>query len=65
MYDDPVESAHGKLSPVDRAWTGTRFVGLLVVTLTLALALLYFLASVRSGEYAWDTFLAHDIVKHF
>lgn len=57
------ESAHGKLSKVDRQWTGNRFMVLFTVTLLAALTLIYVMASVKSGDYSWNP-LAHDIVKH-
>jgi len=33
--------------------------GLLGVTLTIAFAVIYFISSVRSGDYTWQPF-AHD-----
>ena len=57
------ESAHGKLSPVDQQWTGPRFIGLLFVSLLIALAVIYFIASVKSGDYSWSP-LAHDPIEH-
>lgn len=58
-----IESAHGKLSPVDQAWTGSRFIGLLLVTLTIALIVIYTIASVKSGDFSWHPF-AHDLERH-
>ena len=57
------ESAHGKLTPVDQHWTGGRFIGLLAGTLTVALIIIYVIASVKSGDYVWQPF-AHDLWKH-
>lgn len=60
-----MESAHGKLSPVDQKWTAPRFLALLAGTLVVALAFLYFIASFHGDRpnFGWDP-LAHDIVKH-
>lgn len=60
-----MESAHGKLSPVDQKWTAPRFIALLTGTLLVALTFLYFIASFHGGkvDFSWDPF-AHDIVKH-
>lgn len=59
------ESAHGKLSPVDQAWTAKRFIALLAGTLLVALAIIFTLASIRpSGvSFSWHP-LAHDFEKH-
>lgn len=58
-----MESAHGKLSPVDQQWTAPKFIALLFGTLLIALTFIYIIASVKSGDYTWSPF-AHDIVKH-
>lgn len=60
-----MESAHGKLSTVDRNWTAPRFIALLGGTLLVALAFLYFIASFHhnTADFSWDPF-AHDIVRH-
>jgi hypothetical protein len=50
-----------RLERDDEFWTGPRFVGLLFGTLGVALAFIYFIASVRSGDYTWHP-LAHDPV---
>ena len=60
---EPVESAPGKLSPVDQKWTGQRFIMLLVATLTVALVAIYVTASIKSGDFSWSP-LAHDFMKH-
>lgn len=59
------ESAHGKLSPVDQAWTANRFLVTLIVTLLVALAIIFTIASIRpSGvDFGWEP-LAHDPEKH-
>ncbi|MEQ8456891.1 MAG: hypothetical protein RLO52_10530 [Sandaracinaceae bacterium] len=58
-----IESAHGKLTKVDQEWTGSRFIGLLVGTLTVALIVIFVIASVKSGDYSWYPF-GHDLIKH-
>jgi hypothetical protein len=57
------ESAHGKLSPVDQKWTGERFIGLLAVTLAVALVIIFVSASLWTMDFSWDP-LAHDLEKH-
>jgi hypothetical protein len=57
------ESGHGKLTALDQRWTGERFVVLLLITLTVALAIIFVSASVGSMDFSWDPF-AHDLVKH-
>lgn len=57
------ESAHGKLSTVDREWTGGRFMGLFVATLLTALGVIYVIASLKTGDFMWHPF-AHDLVRH-
>ncbi len=43
----------------DAFWKGPRLHVLLIVSLAIAIALIYFIASVRSGDYTWSPF-AHD-----
>lgn len=59
------ESAHGNLSTVDQKYTAPRFLAILVVTLLIALAVIYLIASFRPGQvdFSWSPF-AHDLVKH-
>ena len=57
------ESAHGRLTPVDVEWTGERFVLVLALTMTVALAIIYTIASLKHGDFTWNP-LAHDIVRH-
>lgn len=57
------ESAHGKLTPVDQKYTGTRFMALLAGTLLVALVIIFLIASVKSGDYSWHPF-AHDLDRH-
>lgn len=57
------ESSHGKLSPVDQAWTAQRFIALLAGTVVVALIIIYFIAGVKSGDFTWNP-LAHDWAKH-
>ncbi len=51
-----------RLKREDEVWTTSRFVGLLGVTLAIALAVIYFIASVRSGDFVWRP-LANDPVR--
>ena len=57
------ESAHGKLSQVDREWNGPRFMALLVGTLVVALIIIYSIASYKTMDFSWDP-LAHDPGRH-
>lgn len=57
------ESAHGKLSPVDKQWDSTRFMILFCATLAVAFTVIYVISSVKSGDYSWNP-LAHDMVQH-
>lgn len=56
MYDKQILE---RLKADDATWDGPRLIGLLFVTLAIALAVIYFIASVRSGDYTWQPF-AHD-----
>jgi hypothetical protein len=58
-----MESAHGKLSPVDQKWNAPKFLVLFVVALFAGLSFIYLISSIKSGDYGWSPF-AHDIVKH-
>lgn len=56
MDDKQIEA---RLAREDALWNGPRLHVLLAVTLAISIAVIYFIASVRSGDYAWDP-LAHD-----
>lgn len=43
----------------DAYWDGPRLHMLLAVTLAASIAVIYFIASVRSGDFSWDP-TAHD-----
>ena len=58
MTDDEIQK---RLERDDEFWTGPRFVGLLFATLGVTLTFIYFIASVRTGDYTWSP-LAHDPV---
>lgn len=58
-----MESAHGKLSKVDQEFNGPKFLMLLVITLAIAFAIIYFIAGVKSGDFTYSPF-AHDPIKH-
>ena len=58
-----MESAHGKLAPVDQKWTGPRFIALFCVTVAIALTIIYTISSIKSGDFSYHPF-AHDLVKH-
>lgn len=57
------ESAHGKLTPVDQRYTGTRFMIMLAGTLVVALVIIFVMASVKNGDFSWHPF-AHDLGRH-
>ncbi|MGF1470056.1 MAG: hypothetical protein ACFCGT_28380 [Sandaracinaceae bacterium] len=57
------ESGQGTLAPVDKTWTGPRFLVLLVITLIVSAAILFLISGIRSGDFEWDL-LAHDVVRH-
>jgi hypothetical protein len=59
-----MESAHGKLSEVDQKWDGPRYLVLTVITLAVALTIIYVCASVKHGDFRWNGFLSHDFAKH-
>ena len=48
-----------RLKASDEFWTGPRFVGLLFVTLFLAISLIYTISSLYSNNWTWQPF-AHD-----
>jgi hypothetical protein len=51
-----------RLKREDEVWTTSRFVGLLFVTLAIALTVIFTIASLRSGDFTWSP-LAHDPVR--
>ena len=57
------ESAHGKLSKVDREWNSTRFLLLLAGTVLVALVIIYSISSLKTGDWTYSPF-AHDLVQH-
>mgnify|MGYP001577664580 CR=1 FL=1 len=59
MTDDEIQK---RLERDDEFWTGPRFVGLLFATLGVALGFIYFISSVRTGDYTWHP-LAHHLVE--
>lgn len=48
-----------RLKASDEFWTGPRFVGLLFLTLAIAIAVIYSISSLYSGDWTWQP-LAHD-----
>lgn len=48
-----------RLKADDATWDGPRLIGLLGVTLALALTVIYVISSLKSGDYTWRPF-AHD-----
>jgi hypothetical protein len=48
-----------RLKADDATWDGPRLIGLLGVTLALALTVIYVISSLKSGDYTWHPF-AHD-----
>lgn len=58
-----MESAHGKLSPVDQQWTAPRFIALLFGTLVVALIIIFTIASLKHMDFSWYPF-AHDLGRH-
>ena len=57
------ENAHGKLSKIDQEWNSSRFLLLIVVVLSVAFAIIYGIASLKSGDFSWNP-LAHDPDQH-
>lgn len=57
------ESAHGKLSKVDREWNSTRFMVLFTVTVIAALVIIYSISSLKLNDWTYQP-LAHDPVEH-
>ena len=53
------EELEAKLAADDKVWKGPRLHALLGVSVVVILAVLYFIACVRSGDYTWN-FLAHE-----
>lgn len=51
-----------RLKSEDEFWTAPRFVGLLFVTLSAALVVIFVIASLKSGDYSWHP-LANDPVR--
>ncbi|UJR79204.1 hypothetical protein [Sandaracinus amylolyticus] len=56
---DDTKKFEDRLAKYDQEWNGPKLHVLLVVTLAVAIAVIYFIASVRSGDYVWDP-TAHD-----
>ena len=56
MDDQQIEARRERQ---DAFWNGPRLHVLLAVTLTLAIAFIYAIASVKSGDFSWDP-TAHD-----
>lgn len=57
MDDRQIEA---RLERQDAFWNGARLQALLAVTLAISLAFIYFIASVKSGDFSWDP-TAHDV----
>ncbi|MBX3274444.1 MAG: hypothetical protein KF729_29535 [Sandaracinaceae bacterium] len=57
------ESAHGKLSSVDRQWNQNRLLVLFTGTVLAALVIIYVIASLKLGDFTWNP-LAHDPFVH-
>ncbi len=57
------ESAHGKLSKVDREWNSTRFMVLFTATVIAALVIIYSISSLKLGDWSWAG-IAHDPMTH-
>lgn len=51
-----------RLAHEDQVWNGPRFHVLLAVTLAIAIAVIYVIASVRTGDYTWNPW-GHDPVR--
>ena len=56
MDDKQIEQ---RLARQDVTWNGPRYTGLLFVTLGIALAVIYTIASIRTGDFSWNP-LAND-----
>ncbi len=49
LHDRPEDADYARMREYDRHWNGPKFVGMLVVTLAVALTVIYGLASMGSG----------------
>lgn len=56
MDDKQIEQ---RIARQDQTWNGPRFHVLLAVTLTIALAVIYTIASIKTGDFSWNP-LAND-----
>lgn len=56
---DETKRYEERLAKFDETWNGPRLHMLLGVTLAVAIAVIYFIASVRHGDFSWDP-TAHD-----
>jgi hypothetical protein len=48
-----------RLARYDEVWDGKKLIALLGVSLAISLAVIYTIASIRSGDFSWDP-TAHD-----
>ena len=51
---DDTKRYEDRLAKYDESWNGSRLIMLLGVSLVIALAVIYAIASVRSGDFTWD-----------
>jgi len=51
MDDTQIEQRRARQ---DATWSGPRYTGLLFVTLAIALAVIYTIASIRTGDFSWN-----------
>ncbi|AKF08193.1 hypothetical protein [Sandaracinus amylolyticus] len=56
---DDTKKFEDRLAKYDQEWTGPKLHVLLIVTLAIAIAVIYTIASWRSGDFTWDP-TAHD-----
>lgn len=56
---DDTKRYEDRLAKYDETWNGPRLHALLGITLVIAIAVIYFIASVRHGDFSYDP-TAHD-----
>ena len=50
------ETHEARIAREEEEWTGPKLFGLMVVTLIVALSVIYVISSLKSGDYTWYPF---------